>query len=143
MRTLRKTIVWLCVVGAAAVVVVACSGGGDIDDDASSGGGSGTSESSASGAPECLSDAACKDDDDACNGTGVCKFGKCEIIDVSEVDDMKVCTVDSCDPNTGVVTHHEYTKEDLEDGDPCTIDFCTEGMGIVHGNCANCQCPGS
>jgi len=45
------------------------------------------------------------------------------------VDDGNPCTLDACDPLTGVVTH---TPVNVDDGNACTIDSCDPATGIHH-----------
>ncbi len=61
----------------------------------------------------------CEDDGDLCNGTPVCSpsTGSCEPGSPIDVSDGVSCTLDSCDPATGVVSH------DAEDS-ACAPGLC-------------------
>jgi hypothetical protein len=55
----------------------------------------------------------------------------CPEKDCSMVEDYNFCTVDSCDPVSGV----SHTPIDMDDDDACTTDTCTpdgSGQGIYH-----------
>lgn len=56
----------------------------------------------------------------------------CSAESLDELNDGNACTVDACDPETGIITHTPYTAEDLDDGIDCTIDECSPGLGIRH-----------
>ncbi|HUL58457.1 MAG TPA: PQQ-dependent sugar dehydrogenase [Anaeromyxobacteraceae bacterium] len=45
----------------------------------------------------------------------------------ASADDGDPCTVDACDPATGIVTHAPAA----DDGNPCTIDACDPLTGVV------------
>ncbi len=47
----------------------------------------------------------------------------------ASVDDGNICTADSCDPATGVVTHAPVS---VDDGDACTVDACDPIAGVTH-----------
>jgi hypothetical protein len=44
-------------------------------------------------------------------------------------DDSNPCTSDACDPQTGGLTH---SPVDLDDGDDCTVDTCEPRIGVRH-----------
>ncbi len=90
---------------------------------------------------------------ETCNGAGVCNAGV-----PLTTDDANVCTIDSCDPATGVA--HTFastgtscadsdacngnetcdgagtcvagTPPAINDGNPCTTDACIASSGVVH-----------
>ena len=90
---------------------------------------------------------------EACDGSGTCVAGA-----PSEVDDSNPCTVDACDPVTGV--SHEPVAEGtscddgdlcngtstcdaagscvvgmppvIDDANPCTVDACSPATGVTH-----------
>ena len=105
----------------------------------------------AAGTP-CLDGNACNGDE-TCDGSGTCRPGT-----APTVDDGNPCTVDNCDPATGV--HHTPaaagtpcpdgnacngdetcdgsgtcrpgTPPTLDDGNPCTMDTCDPVTGMHH-----------
>jgi RHS repeat-associated protein len=44
------------------------------------------------------------------------------------VSDGNACTVDACDPDTGLTSH---TAVPVDDGNACTLDFCDPATGLV------------
>jgi hypothetical protein len=104
-----------------------------------------------------LPNSECDTDDDRCNGVGTCDGTVCKPKPGSapNMDDGDPCTVPSCDPATGSVTHLAKVKEtdntacskavcdpvtgavttedvDVDDGDACTVDACDLSAGPVH-----------
>ena len=94
---------------------------------------------------------------ETCDGAGVCIAGA-----PLALDDANPCTVDTCDPSTGV-THTPASAgmpcadanpcngsetcdgvgacalvlpPSIDDGDPCTFDACDPTLGITHTSCA-------
>ncbi|MBI5496218.1 MAG: hypothetical protein HY904_14440, partial [Deltaproteobacteria bacterium] len=91
--------------------------------------------------------------DEACDGAGACAGGT-----APPVDDGNPCTVDGCDPATGVThvasaagtacgdgntcngdetcdgagTCAAGMPPALDDGNPCTVDACEPGTGVTH-----------
>jgi len=45
------------------------------------------------------------------------------------IDDGDVCTADSCDPRTGTINHDSV---DVDDADDCTVDSCDPKTGVSH-----------
>ena len=91
---------------------------------------------------------------ETCNGTGTCTAGTPLV-----VDDGNPCTVDACNPTTGVITHTPKaagtacpdgnlcngnetcnasgtcvagTPPVIDDGNPCTTDTCSPTLGVRH-----------
>ena len=63
------------------------------------------------------------DDNDLCTDSGTCQDGQCVGSDPVDPDDGFACTVDTCDPATGIVNTPDDTL--CDDGDPCTgIETC-------------------
>ncbi|MCC6649159.1 MAG: hypothetical protein IT374_26770 [Polyangiaceae bacterium] len=60
---------------------------------------------------------------EACDGAGVCVAGTALV-----VDDKDKCTVDVCDPVTGVA----HSPVNLDDGNDCTVDACDPATGVTH-----------
>ena len=48
---------------------------------------------------------------------------------IIDLNDNNVCTIDACNPLTGIVTH---TQVNRNDNNACTIDFCDPVMGVLH-----------
>ncbi len=98
-------------------------------------------------------------DGDACNGDEVCDgSGTCLAGTPPTVDDGNPCTVDTCDPTTGVShvptatgtscsdgnacngdetcdgsgTCTAGTAPTVDDGNPCTADSCDPASGVIH-----------
>ncbi len=51
------------------------------------------------------------------------------VIITESTDDYNVCTVDYCEPGTGIVTH---SPVDSDDGNNCTTDGCDTSIGVFH-----------
>ena len=106
------------------------------------------------------------DDADLCNGGETCGgAGSCEPGTPVAIDDDNVCTVDTCDPNTGVShapvaagtgcadstvcngsgtcdatgTCQAGTPLAVDDGNVCTADACDPIGGVTHTPIANCD----
>jgi hypothetical protein len=80
------------------------------------------------------SSATCSVDDDClsanrCANLAHCDNGVCVSAGPVVVDDGDACTVDSCDPTTGEVSHEPAL---LDDGDACTVDSCDAATGVQH-----------
>ena len=77
-------------------------------------------------------------DGNACTGQDVCKSGWCAGYQAVKCDDNKVCTDDSCDPDTGCVfTSNQALCDDgnaCTAGDTCALGNCLGGYEI---NCAD------
>ena len=97
-------------------------------------------------------------DGDVCNGDETCLAGSCSPGTPLELEDGDPCTVDSCDPISGVAHEpaaagtacadsnacdgDEVCNEagqcvageppSIDDGDPSTLDFCDPSEGIYH-----------
>lgn len=99
------------------------SGGGGGVGLAGPGGGSGVE----CGGKECPSNACAKQGTIYCTEDNVCAGEK-----VDGINDGNACTVDSCDSETGVITHRPVTVEEMDDGNACTVDECNPGIGITH-----------
>lgn len=52
-------------------------------------------------------------------------------------DDGDVCTIDACDPSTGIVTH---TQVNIDDNISCTVDGCNSVTGVFHIRDNDCYC---
>jgi hypothetical protein len=109
----------------------------------------------AAGTP-CPNGDAC-DGEDVCDDAGVCLAGT-----PPDVDDGNPCTIDACDPATGVshapaaagtpcADADQCDGEEacdgasacvlvvppaIDDGDPCTLDACDPFAGITHAACS-------
>lgn len=70
---------------------------------------------------KCIVNVRCAEDGIVCIGDKIAGW-----------DDKNYCTVDTCDDTTGLVTHREYTADEIDDGDECTIDSCDSLGGIMH-----------
>ncbi len=104
----------------------------------------------------CDSDLDCEDFD-KCNGLDFCDDGLCVSTAAPEIDDGIDCTADSCNPDTGAVTHTPVdslcsdgdacngmevcdpsvgcrpgSPLECDDGNPCTIDSCDPVTGCKH-----------
>ncbi len=76
-------------------------------------------------------------DGDACTLNTVCQDGKCGGGTLLDCDDKKVCTTDSCDPDSGC--QHALVVGGCEDGDACTAgDVCT-GDACIPGPPLTCD----
>lgn len=74
----------------------------------------------------------CTDDGDKCNGVEQCNGqGACLHVSPVVVADAFTCTVDSCDPATGLVTHSP-TGPVADDGKACTVESCSTTSGDLH-----------
>jgi len=117
----------------AAPTAGADTGGGSVDpavggqspEGGADAGGAAAGGSDGGAAPQpCSSDADC-DDQNACTAD-TCAAGLCAN-DLIPVEDSDHCTLDYCDPATGM--HHPPVT--VDDGDPCTFDQCSP-VGITH-----------
>jgi hypothetical protein len=113
-------------------------------------GGSGDATSAgAAGAvlgPPCTTDAECNaDPSNHCAGLSVCSptpSGAVCVVASSPVDpdDHNACTIDSCDPKSGAVSHEPVP---VGDNDPCTVDTCDPQAGVAHtskgADCKGCS----
>ena len=108
----------------------------------------------------------CSDGDD-CNGSEVCGGGSCSPGTPPEIDDANPCTLDSCDPELGVL--HDPAPEgtscdadadvctgldscdgagvcepgappEIDDGNPCTVDECDPALGVMHQPATGLSC---
>jgi hypothetical protein len=85
------------------------------------------------------------DDADLCNGAETCDAVlDCQAGTPPVVDDADACTVDSCDPASGV----SHVPVNPDDGVSCTLDSCDPATGVVNiptdGLCDNGQfCDGA
>jgi cysteine-rich repeat protein len=82
-------------------------------------------------------------DGDSCNGAEVCQAGTCSPGTPTPIDDDNACTIDACDPGTGLATHtptHDGTQccdpadgslTAIDDGVACTDDLCDPATGAV------------
>ena len=78
-------------------------------------------------------DALCADAD-LCNGAEICTVGLgCQAGPPLDIDDGITCTLDSCDPASGEITH--LTNDALcDDDDVCTgVEFCDAAQGCQAG----------
>jgi len=109
-----------------------------------------------------MADGTSCDDATACNGHGMCQGGICASGTPIGTDDGNPCTLDTCDPATGVVTHvpqpagaacdpidacHDDGTCDergqclpgealsFDDGDLCTIETCDPIAGLTRRQC--------
>jgi cysteine-rich repeat protein len=82
-------------------------------------------------------DAAC-DDGDACNGAERCSATGCGDGIPVAIDDGIACTVDACDPVTGLVTHGADASR-CDDRDACTTDECVLGVGCTATFACECR----
>ncbi|MBN4058842.1 hypothetical protein JYU10_00065 [bacterium AH-315-J04] len=105
--------------------------------------------------PDCEQDSDCNDSnactDDTCNaGTGICSNDDnfavedcCNPADgsLTTIEDFDVCTVDSCDPQSGDVLNDAVGAAGLtcDDGRACTVDDACDGVD----NEANGGCSGT
>jgi hypothetical protein len=83
-------------------------------------------------------------DQNPCSGRDTCEQGICIVRPPPTCDDLKTCTVDSCDPQTGCV----YDPSGCDDGNACTVDDCTDAGGCRNTPIPNCctavsDCPGN
>src|SRR5439155_149351 len=116
----------------------------------------------------CSSDAQCSDGD-LCTGVETCNTATGQCQDAPDVvcNDNDVCTLDSCDPMTGMchfdpqpgccntnadcddgnacpsdpsddVLGCQHAPVDCDDGSPCTTDFCDQGMGCMRDPIPDC-----
>jgi hypothetical protein len=127
--------------------------GADAADGGNAGSG-GTSDTASGGSagsilgPPCTTDADCNaDPSNHCAGLFVCSptpTGAVCVVASSPVDadDHNACTVDSCDPKSGAISHEPVA---VGDNDPCTIDTCDPATGVDHtSKGAGCQgCTGA
>jgi hypothetical protein len=72
-------------------------------------------------ASKCLTNIRCGEDGIVCAGDAIDGW-----------QDLNACTIDTCDPLTGIVTHDELSAEDIDDGDECTMDYCDPAGGAMH-----------
>lgn len=106
-------------------------------------------------------------DGNACNGVESCSAGACLSGAAPAVDDANPCSLDACDPTTGVVTHRFLpagsscpdqnlcngaercnaagscvpgTPATVDDGDACTIDSCDPLTGVRHEDAPSAGC---
>jgi|GEM_PF-1325696 len=77
------------------------------------------------------------DDGDLCTQASYCDAGACvgsAPVDL-DCDDMNDCTVDACEPSTGLCGHTPVTDDPVqpcEDGDLCTVgDTCSSGICVA------------
>jgi RHS repeat-associated protein len=68
------------------------------------------------------------DDANLCNGRELCAGGVCGAGTALNVDDGDPCTVDACEPATGIVSHSATVADDRN---PCTADSCNSSNGQV------------
>jgi Dictyostelium (slime mold) repeat len=105
------------------------AGGGTPGVGGSSQGGAGgtavSSSSSSGGGAACKTAEDC-DDKNPCTDD-ICAAGACGHKD-TKTDDSDLCTLDMCDPKTGVV----HIKVSLDDADACTADACDPITGVSH-----------
>jgi RHS repeat-associated protein len=85
--------------------------------------------------------ASCGDNSNLCNGAGTCSpYGTCVVGPAPQVNDNNPCTVDSCDPATGV------SHVPVADGTTCDDNnLCTTGETCHAGTCGGgsvIACPG-
>ncbi len=73
----------------------------------------------APGTPPCPDGVPCDEENDLCL---TCP-------EYNDCDDGDACTVDECDPATGICSHEPV---DCDDGDPCTEDTCDPNLGCVN-----------
>ncbi len=99
----------------------------------------GIDNSPAPAGTECL-------DDDVCNGSEACDgLGACQAGTPLETDDGNSCTMDSCDPISGVANDPLEDGASCSDGDACTVadscdaGVCTSGLPIVCGALSTCH----
>lgn len=133
----------------AAVLVASCSGGdarsllgdgtesggaGGSSSSASSGGAggaSGSSSSSSSSGAGGSTTGPCLVNSD-CNDKNICTKDSCVSSmcahDPISPDDFDACTVDTCDPATGV----SHAPVQVDDNDVCTTDICDPNAGVLH-----------
>ncbi len=80
----------------------------------------------------CTVDAHC-DDGNPCKGVESCDDGAalCQPGTPIDLDDGVACTQDTCDPETGVVSHDPLDAL-CDDGDYCTVDACDAISGCSH-----------
>jgi hypothetical protein len=68
------------------------------------------------------------DNDTVCDGVARCDGkGQCHAEPPPQIDDGNPCTVDSCDPVSGV----SHVPVAVDDGDPCTDDACNPVNGEI------------
>ncbi|MCB9740187.1 MAG: DUF1566 domain-containing protein [Deltaproteobacteria bacterium] len=91
--------------------------------------------------PQSLADGEPCDDDAPCTATAICQGGNCKALTLVDCDDDNVCTVDACDPQTGVCTHAATAGgEPCADNNPCTEGTVCDGKGSCAGGANACPC---
>ncbi|HKY34351.1 MAG TPA: N-acetylmuramoyl-L-alanine amidase [Polyangiaceae bacterium] len=75
-------------------------------------------------------------DANACNGNEMCSgAGVCEPGIPPLIDDGNPCTIDSCDPQYGVLIVPVQPGESCSDGNPCNgLEVCGTGGACLHGD---------
>jgi hypothetical protein len=115
--------------GAETCVDGACQPGTPVCDD----GVSCTVDSCNEGSASCdniPTDSLC-DDSDVCTGVETCDVElDCLAGTPLDPDDGVACTIDTCDPVTGITNSPDDGY--CDDGNPCTIDSCDAELGCVH-----------
>ncbi len=72
------------------------------------------------------------DDADMCSPTSECRAGACEAVGASTCEDNNICTVDSCNADSGECRHNDISNLCV-DTNPCTDDSCDPEQGCVFG----------
>ena len=96
--------------------------------------------------PECVTNNECSDGD-PCNGAETCNAkGKCSAGDPPNLDDGDVCTIDACDPSTGVT--HTMKPAISGCGSTCPFgyhisEYTCVGKEYMMGACGPCNGPNS
>ncbi len=86
-------------------------------------------------------------DGNACTTDDSCKDGNCAAGLLNNCDDSDACTLDACDPASGVCSNSAITgcggncnsSADCNDSNPCTDDSCVAGKCSVLPNTAACD----
>jgi hypothetical protein len=68
-------------------------------------------------------------DGDACNGAEICAAGQCQAGPPPSLDDGNPCTVDSCDPLSGVLNAPALAGTSCADGNECNGGETCDGTG--------------
>ena len=77
-------------------------------------------------------------DGDACTTGDVCNGGTCTAT-TTDCDDKNVCTIDSCDGESGNCVHSANNDAVCDDGDPCTTaEYCSNKSCLSDGS-TNCN----
>lgn len=77
----------------------------------------------------CVAPEDCPESSDKCKARG-CAHNQC-VYSTVVFNDQNPCTLDSCDPETGV-KNTPLGPDAVDDGNPCTVDSCDPVKGTTH-----------